>query len=175
MNVYLLAPKTEGFQDLALTKESDLDLVHDNFRGESMAADWVSLAVDILDRHLEPSDFPAMGSVPVLSGRAAEALRDVLERHGELLPLEGGDYFAYNVTKLPDALDEDASEVKYARSGRVIRIVRYELRRDALQGIEIFKLPQQPRSNCYVTDAFVARVDDAGLVGFDFSRRVWSG
>jgi hypothetical protein len=175
MNVYLLAPKTEGFQDLALANESDLDFVHDNFRGESMAADWMPLAVDVLDRDLEPSDFPAMGSVPVLSGRAVEALRDVLERHGELLPLEGGDFFAYNVTMLPDALDEDASEVKYARSGRVIRIVRYELRPASLQGIEIFKLPQQPRSNCYATDAFAARVDDAGLVGFDFSRRVWSG
>jgi hypothetical protein len=57
-----------------------------------------------------PSDFPYLSSdVPVVSERAAKKLATILESNGELLPLiaPNGVYFAYNVTRLIDAIDRD--------------------------------------------------------------------
>jgi hypothetical protein len=129
------------------------------------------------DEDRPASDFP-WTSFPTFSKRAVEALRDLLEPNGEILPLicEFGDYYAFNTTTVVDALDEEHSELKRFKDGGIMRILRYEFYPEKLQGLSIFKLSQLPGGD-YVTDTFVQRVQEAGLVGFDFSeaQRVWSG
>lgn len=53
------------------------------------------------------NDFPMLMHIPAFSQRAVDALRDMLEPHGELLPLiyEHGTYWAYNLRTVVDIVD----------------------------------------------------------------------
>jgi hypothetical protein len=176
MNVYHLKADAEPFQSLALASEEEWPKIEDRFDTTPIGTAWSPPAVRVIYEDDEPTDFTNLAAIPAFSARAQEALGGLLREHGELLELDGADFSLLNVTSAPDALDEERSEVKRFRSsGRILRVIRYALRAELLSGIPIFKLPQQPRSRVYVTDAFVDRVKDAGLVGFDFSEVVWSG
>jgi hypothetical protein len=180
MEVYILDSDANNHQSLALVDEDDWDLAWGKFDGTPVGESWTPLRVEIpADEHnLPPSDFPALGYIPAFSDRAVDSLRQILDANGEVLPLEceQGDYFAYNVTSLSDALDEAASDVeRFETDGRIMEIDRYEFRPDALEGLTIFKLSVTPDRYEYVTDQFVTSVRDAGLVGFKFDRKVWSG
>jgi hypothetical protein len=182
MNVFVLDADANKYQNLVLEHGQDADQLIDWFKGQPIGSSWRSLAVKVLrdqsHRDRPPSDFPSFGGVvPVFSQHAVEALYDLLQRNGEILPLicQEGVYFAFNVTRLVDALDMNASEFKYFKStGRIMRIVRHEFDAEKLGAESIFKIPQVPEGYVFVTDEFVRRVQEAGLVGFDF-RRVWSG
>jgi hypothetical protein len=112
-------------------------------------------------------DYPGEGApawlVPIFSPRAAEGLREFLEPNGELLPVIAplGTYYAYNVTRVIDALDIDASEI--TGFGRR-QINRYAFKAESIDGHALFKIPQQ-RVEIYVTDAFVERVQELKLNG----------
>lgn len=110
-------------------------------------------------------DFPGFPE-PVVSGRAVAAIGDVLCRHGELLELlsDDGEFYLYNVTDVTDALDEAASHGERFPSGRYMRIQKRAFAGGALDGHEVFKLPQL-RNEVHVTDTFVDRVEAAGLRG----------
>jgi hypothetical protein len=176
MNVYHLRADAERYQSLALLSEDERPKIEDRFDTSPIGDVWVPPGVEIVYRDALPTDYATLAAVPAFSARAVDVLRHILEPHGELLPLEGVDFYLFNVTTAPDALDEQRSELKrFASTGRIMRIVRAELRPEALAHIPIFKLPQQPRSRAYVTDEFVARCQDEALAGFDFSEIVWSG
>jgi len=145
-----------------------------------------------LRAEVHPPEFPIgsdtstdlLGGVgcPVFSARAVEALSDLLEGRGELLPLEvegGGDLYrelyAFNITRLSDALDEAKSELKrFESDGTIMRVERFEFDPGRLAGETVFKLAQMPEWHDFVTGAFMRRVQEAGLRGFSFDWRVWS-
>jgi hypothetical protein len=143
--------------------------------GEPAAA-WAPVTVVRADRlpgdgerplaDLAPVGLP----VPVFSLRAAEALGDLLAPHGELLPLAGLPYAAFNVTTVLDALDEQRSKL-IRHAGRVMQVSRFELRPERL-GAPIFRLATIPRSDPFVTEAFRERVLAAGLTGVT-TKPVW--
>lgn len=54
-----------------------------------------------------------------------------------------------------------------------MRVGRHEFDAERLRGETLFSVPQQPRRQEYVTDAFKQRVEEAGLSGFLWDRRVW--
>ena len=117
-----------------------------------------------------------MLGLPIFTRRAVEALGDLLEDNGEIIPAtcEGDRIFFFNVTKVIDALDESSSEViRFDDSSDVMSIDRHAFFREKLVGAAIFKIPQWPTRRVYVTDRFVERVESTGLKGFWF-RRVWS-
>lgn len=182
MEVHILDADANRFQNLVLAREEDRRRLIGAFDGTPVAGSWAPPRVEVLvdkegaDR--PPGDFPSLGGyAPVFSRRAADVLRDVLEDAGELLPLDSpdGTYVVLNVTRVLDALDEDRSEVRRFKStGRIMNIDRYQLIPDRIGDAGIFKLGQIPRMYTFVTDRFVRRVLDAGLEGFDFSRKVWS-
>lgn len=147
-----------------------------------LADTWEPLTVrlhrqDPTGKPLLPGDFPALlPGVPVFSRRAVDALRDLLEPHGEILPLlcEEGDYFLYNVIRVIDALDLARCEIPRYPDGSLAKYVesyafKPELVRDAL----IFKVPNFRHSEVFVTDRLVERVEQNGLRGFDFEP-LWS-
>ena len=121
------------------------------------------------------NDFPCLMTDPAFSTRAIEALRDMLEPNGEIIPFESpaGTYYAYNITTVLDCLDLDRSIIKYFPSNarKVLRIFRYEFIPDDVVGRTIFRIRQRPRES-YVTSAFVDRVRERGLHGFAFYK-VW--
>lgn len=97
-------------------------------------------------------------------------LSDLLEPNGELLPLAcpDGEYFAFNVTTLPDLLNGEQSRLLRLPTGRILDIDEYKFRPARILP-PIFKLPQIPTLWVFVNEAFVERVTANGLQGFDFS------
>jgi hypothetical protein len=182
VKVYMLKPDPDRYQALALLREEEWDRLLDWFTGEPIGPSWLSPAVSVLrekpsDDRLLVGDFPSLGGViPVFSGRAVEALGELLRASGEILPLScaGGTYLAYNVTRVVNALDVERSEVKRFAEGGIMRIIRHEFRPDRLADEVVFKLPDVRKSAVYVTDEFVERVKNADLTGFQFPP-VWAG
>lgn len=180
MNVYHLDNMVEVYQSLRPASVIDRKTLR-TFDGAQKAATWGPTEVrlfresDFFEGKL-PSDFPYLApGVPVFSATAITVLRDLLEPHGEILSLlcDDGDYLAFNVTRLLDALNLERSQIQYFSDGSVMDVQQYEFIAERLMGVPIFKLPQLAVSDVFVTDAFVQRVQDCGLTGFLF-RPVWS-
>jgi hypothetical protein len=159
MNVFSLEADANNYQNLVLVRDEDWNELTDWFKGQPIGTSWRPIAVRVLrDRsHKDrpPSDFPSLGgTIPVFSKHAIEVLADLLEKNGEILPLEceEGTYFAFNATCVLNALDMEKSEFEYFRSsGRIMRIVRYDFVPEGLVGATIFKLEQVPEGSGVVT------------------------
>ncbi len=180
MQIYELSSDADRYENFVLSDERDAGAMIDGFRGAAMADVWKPISIELAEegngRKLPPSDFPLLHAVvPVFSRRAVEALRDLLELNGELLPLKSskGEYFAFNITRIVDALDEANSKVKRFSSGRLMVVKQHEFLVERVAGLTIFKIPQLARSREFVTDVFVERVNQRRLTGFDFLP-VWS-
>ena len=180
MNIYILEADANRYQNLGLVDETaDWEIIY-RCNGLPEAATWQPLRVEVIHDGgqdlLPPSDFPSLFShLPVFSKRAAKVLEPVLKGNGELLPLDckEGDYVAFNITKVIDALDLANSEPIYFSNGvKIMDIKRFAFHGDRLAETHIFKLPSTQSKKAFVTDSFVKAVNQAGLVGFDFIR-VW--
>lgn len=117
------------------------------------------------------NDFPGEGGpsrlTPVFSERAVEGLRDFLQPNGELLPVRTplGKYYAFNLTKVVDALDLKRSIVVHGTGKwKTWGIRRFFFRPKRVEGLTIFRIPQLP-SSIFVTEPFVERVNQLGLNG----------
>lgn len=151
-----------------------------NFDGSSRIKTWRPIKVrshpaDQSQKGL-PCDFPWLGSdVLVMRKRAVLALRDILDAHGELLPLvlpDGVELQAFNARTV-DALDEPQSNImRVPNTNRIMYIKRVAFIEANIRGLDIFRLPHRA-SPTYVSQRFVDRVESAELVGLEFDR-VWS-
>ena len=176
MRVYILEADSNHYQNLILPNESDWETLHGAFDGIPLGDSWTPLPVAVLrdqDHRGRPAgDYPSLaGNIAVFSPRALDALGDLLEGNGEVLPLScpDGEYVAFNVTRVVDALDVERSDVRrFKSSGRIRDIERFEFRPELLGGLSIFKLPEIPDMRIFVTERFVQRVQQAGLAGFLF-------
>jgi hypothetical protein len=174
MTIYLLRPDSDHFQWLTMANERDFAFEVE-IKGELLGTKWKPVCVIPLVEEGMPTDdlgdYPTLGITPTFSCRATDALRPLLERAGELLPLisDAGEFYVYNVTKVVDALDETQSVfTRFQSTGRVMKIDRYVFKPDMLSGLTIFKVPQAPKGRPLVTQLFVDAVTRAGLSGFDF-------
>jgi hypothetical protein len=169
-SIYQLRPDVDRFRWLTLVEEQEFNLLHDLPDGPTtgswrpLAAEWIA---DDLNSGKPTSDFPTLGSTPVFSQRAVDALIDVLVPHGELLPLRvpDGSFYIYNATHVIDALDEERSELVRFSSGRVMHVASYAFKTDVVQGEAIFKVPQL-RGTVFVSNGFSQRIREADLSGF---------
>jgi uncharacterized protein DUF1629 len=137
-------------------------------RVKRVRADW--------DRACRPADFPWLGSDTLVMRRSAvDALRDMLDAHGELLPLEtedGIELYAFNVRAI-DALDKERSSLIYFPDGeRIMDIRKHVFIPSTIQGVDMFRLPMRA-SSTYLSERFVQRVQAAHLKGLTFTA-VWS-
>lgn len=175
--VHQLRQNPERFCSFAANVGSKHAIYH-RFDGTPLGAAWKELAIhaaDEPDERAQLPDFALLGLVPVFSEQAVNALRDILEANGELLPLQHArrKYFAYNVTTVLDALDEERSRVSRFSDGGIMSIEGYVFRPGALSEAVIFKIPQLPGAFVYVTEVFADRVRQAELLGFVF-RQIWT-
>jgi hypothetical protein len=139
-----------------------------------------------------PGDYPHLHGfsgfllTPVFSQKASEVLDDLLEGNGELLPLfcDFAQYYAFNVTREVEALDEERSEFKlYSElygglppdeSDDFLLVTQFMFHPERVDDLSIFHLPRRNRKNIpLVTDRFVQRVQEANLKGFAF-KLLWS-
>ena len=183
MRVFDLSQAVEDYGQLLHVDPEDRDrFLHplDSFDGTPRAGRWFTPTMywQTEGGRLPPGDFCELPGGPlVFSPRALEALGDLLEGRGELLPIRVVDaedgYRIFNTTRLSDVLDERETVFKrFQSSGRVRGIERAAINEAKLDGETIFKLPQVPRRYTLVTEPFVAAVDRAGLTGFEF-RPMW--
>lgn len=178
--VHILDFDANRFAGLLCADERDLDRLVGRFHGAPIGDRWepIHMYWETNNGSRPVSDFSTIsGGGIVFNDRALEALGDLLEGRGELLPLEvegAGEHHVFNVTRISDALDDDRSEFVYFRSGRVMDIDTYEFDPQRLSAETIFKLPQIAAMYKFVTDVFRRRVQEAGLTGFIWDRRVWS-
>lgn len=170
----------EGYEWINCLNEADYE-VFVGFDGASCGATWKPVPVRRVraDEHhdFKPSDFPWLGSDALVMRRAAvDALRDILDANGEVLPLsigDGVDLFVLNA-RIVDALDEaNSSLMKFPGTDRIMRIEKIAFVTSKVEGIDLFRLPHRA-SSTYVSERFVERVKAVGLRGLVFNK-VWSG
>jgi hypothetical protein len=175
MKVYVLGADSDHYESLLMPGGGLYEFAR-RFNGRPMKKLGNDPKIKKDPRRLPKGDFPSLiPGVPIFSRRAVEALRDLLEETGEILPVTIGrdQYFILNVTHVVDALDEPNSTLSRFADGRVFYIDHYSFLLEKLLGLFIFKIPQMIVGDVYVTDAFVERVHSAGLKGFWFPA-VWS-
>ena len=124
------------------------------------------------------SDFLSLGFVPVLNARCVEALEDLLLENGEILTLESteGEFYAYNVLNIIDALDTQKSAIEWfpvlrSRVGPpgIRSVGRYCFRSEAIGHSAFFRVPSL-QHELFVTETVEERVSQWGLTGFVFER-----
>src|SRR5262245_1820502 len=159
--VYVLDDDIERYQSLDLVDDDSCDQLLKWLDAVPIGKKWPRPEVEIErgTKRLLPGDFPSFGLFPVFSGRAIETLRGFLAANGEILPLRSrmGEYFAYNVTTLSDALDEqnstcacfnkdgtieERSTCVLAKGEKLIGVGHPAFHPAKLDGLTIFKLKQ---------------------------------
>lgn len=174
--VYDLLPDSDRFHDFALADSANRGFFR-QFDGRSLKDSWTPVEITAADEDDELAilgDFALLGTIPIFSAVAVSKIGSVLQRYGELLPLQysRADYYAYNVTHFVDALNEPASSVTRLSAGSIMSIERYAFHPDRVEDEVIFKLPQLRRAFVFVTTAFVDICAEAQLCGLCF-RPLW--
>jgi uncharacterized protein DUF1629 len=150
--------------------------------GTSRKADWKPIRVQRVRAYwneaFRPADFPWYGDdILVMRRSAVEALRDMLDAHGEVLPLEtedGIELYAFNA-RVIDALDKERSSLMYfGDEGRILHVKKAVFTPSAVQGVDMFRVPTGT-SSTYVSERFVERVQAAKLTGLTFTEEWSSG
>jgi hypothetical protein len=176
MSIFELKPDSHTC-DFALSRPNEDGWIYTAFDGRSLAPSWTALRMKVADQDensAEFGDYALLGTVPVFSAAAVDALLDLLRPNGELLPVRYShrEYMAYNVTRVIDALDEQQSSLIRLTTGRIMSINKYVFDGELLINASIFKIPQQPLAYVFVSDVFVNRVQEKHLTGFSF-RPTW--
>ncbi len=144
--------------------------------GSSRAKTWKPVRVrrvrPSLREGFRASDSPyRMSHVLIFRRSAVEALRDMLDAHGELLPLEdegGVELFAHNTWAL-DALDHARMEGSRDEDGRIEVPNNHIFIPSVVEGVDIFKQAARRAGTVYVSERFLQRWKQAKLKGLDFT------
>lgn len=123
----------------------------------------------------KPAELPNAHEALLLRRSAVDALQDILDAHGELLPVatdDGVEILAFNTRFFIDALDKERSVIERIEGTDIVNIRKYVFIESMIRGIDIFRMPFGPSQN-YFSDRFVARVKAAKLKGTDFIK-LWS-
>lgn len=143
--------------------------------GSPRAKTWIPLRV----RRVRPSnregfrasDSPFFSTMCLIFRRSAvDALRDILDTNGELLPLEdeeGADLNAYNAQRL-DGLDHQLSFGTQDENGRVVLPNNHVFVPEVVKDVDIFRQAQERGGAIYLSERFLQRWKKAKLKGLDF-------
>jgi hypothetical protein len=121
------------------------------------------------------ADLPFTYSALYLRPSAIAILQDVLDAHGELLPLatvDGSEMYVFNPRFVIDAIDRERSTLEYVPESTAVWVRKYVFKASAIGDLEIFH-DTFSYNMTYFTDRFVERVKKAKLKGTDFIK-LWS-
>jgi hypothetical protein len=149
--------------------------------GAPRSHDWKPIRVrrvrPSLREGFRASDSPYCGSGELIFRRSAvDALRDILDAHGELLPLEdegGVELYAYNPRAL-EALDQEKTYGSRDKNGIIELPNCHVFIPSVIEGVDIFRQARVQKRNAwiYLSDRFLQRWKQAKLKGLDFTL-VW--
>lgn len=171
----------EGFEFCHPEREEDFETLNVTIDGTPRHGTWRSPSMRLIrndrGKRLAESDSPWLGShALIFRQQALGELEALLLSYGELLPVacSEANLVIFNVTRMLDALDEQASGIQRLPNGRIMRITRHAFHPGIVSGVDIFKIPNLRVSPTFVSERFVERVKAAGLRGLIFDK-VWSG
>jgi hypothetical protein len=171
--------QTTGYEILQ-TADGEAFAVLDRINGKPVSKRWKPVRVRRVRasarQGCRPSDAPFayMSGVLVFRRSAVDALRDILDVHGELLPLEdedGAELYAYNPRVL-EALDYSQSEGHHSPRGELAVVTRHVFLPSVVEGVDIFRQKEDRRGSIYLSERFLQRWKKAKLKGLDF-KLVW--
>lgn len=164
--VYLLRSDVDSFRTVNAIHKAGRDVLS-GLCGRPVGDNWTPVRVRM--GGLKPvGDVTSLGAhLPVFGPRAIEALRDLIEPYGELLPLHCGDqqWFAYHVTFFADCLDYEKIQGDRFDDGRMYAITSYAFLPARVRDLIVFRTPGLA-GDLFVTEPFKSRVETAGLTGF---------
>jgi hypothetical protein len=139
------------------------------------AKDWKPVRVrrvrGSLREGFRASDSPyRSGDVLIFRRSAVDALRDMLETCGELLPLDdedGVELWLFHPRSI-DALDQDKTQGSRLPNGRIELPRIHVFLSEKVEGVDIFKLPARRAGDIYLSERFLQRWKQAKLKGLDF-------
>lgn len=173
MHVYKYR-STKGYEILHSVNSPDWR-VFSEFDGTPRIESWKPMRV----RRVRPSsregfrasDSPFYGTEILIFRRSAvDALRDMLDAHGELLPLddeEGVELYAYN-PKPVAALDHELSVGSRDELGHVYLVNNHVFIPSMVEGVDIFRQARKRNTTIYLSERFLQRWKKAKLKGLDF-------
>lgn len=130
---------------------------------------------DAFESYLPKSDFPPyLPTVPVLSSRAVDRLRPIIERCGEVLPIylsnDRDILYFFNVTREIDAVDMQRSRFQRFPDGGIMKYDRLVFDPELLPDEPIFFKTTQlgPITEVFANERAVQAVKKARLSGHDF-------
>jgi len=170
----------DGFEICHPIDHQYFSKLNDIINGVPRKDSWQPVEVEIFGedqgKKLQESDSPWLGGQSLIfRSRAVKALKGMLERYGELLPLAraSADLYIYNPTLVLDALDESASTIWRFPSGKIMGVRRYVFRLGVVQSHNIFRLSGMTPSLTFLSQEFVDSWKSAGLRGLEFEL-IWS-
>lgn len=151
--------------------------VFNSFDGKARGKEWRPVLVNRVradqSQDMKESDFPWLGSwALVMRKNAVDALQNILEENGEILPLNTDDGVELSVlnAQVVDALDEAKSSImRLPTTNKILLIKKPVFFEDAIKGLDLFRLPHRA-SSTYVSERFVKKVKDAKLRGLIFNK-----
>jgi hypothetical protein len=174
MYVYEYA-RSKGYEMLRPLDKDGFDRF-DLLNGKPLGKTWKPIRVQrvrVTRREaFRPSDAPYVfsGGVLVFRRSAVDALRDILDAYGELLPLEdegGVELFAYNPRTLK-ALDHERTLGSRDDRGRVYLPHNHVFIPSVVEGVDIFREARPRNAGIYLGERFLQRWKQAKLKGLDF-------
>ncbi len=167
-----------GYEIANTTSYEDSQILR-SFDGSSRKDTWKPILMRLSRANKrqagKPADLPCRYGSLVLRRSAVDALRDILDIHGELLPLgneDGVELFVFNTRFMIDALDMERSEIERIEGTPVVSIRKHVFIESLIRDVDIFRMPFGPRQD-YFSDRFVDRVKKAKLKGTEFVK-LWS-
>ncbi len=167
-----------GYEMITCKSYDDIRILAD-LDGSPRKGDWTPPHVQ-RDRPTrrsgnKPADLPCRVNTLIMRRPAMEALRDVLEAYGEILPLatdDGVELFVHNVLGVREALDMERSDIEHVPETTIFFIRTPAFIESAIGDAEMFRVPIET-NRVFYTDRFVERVKAAKLKGTDFVKK-WS-
>ena len=167
---------SKGYEILRTVRSGDGE-IFDELYGPPRVHDWEPIRVrrvrPSLREAFHPSDSPFYAAGALVFRRSAvDALRDMLDTHGELLPLEdegGVELYAYNPRVL-DALDQQRSIGPRDENGVIESANCHVFIPSVIAGVDIFRQCRARKRNAwiYLSERFLQRWKQAKLKGLDF-------
>ena len=176
MKIFKLNFDVDNFEILEVCEPVDIEFYR-MFDGTSLKSGWKKLKVRRMEpeKQLELGDAPGFVT-PIFNEKALKILSPLIDDQVEYLPLDldGIEYYAVNVLAVVDAVDYEKSKIVKFSSGRIMCFEEYSFIRDKIQGINIFKIPDEREGDAFVSETFKNAVEDNQLRGFKLEC-VWEG
>lgn len=170
MKIWILDCDVDNYENLTMKEEFDIDYIQ-SFDGTKKIKNWNPLKVKrMYDR--EFSNTPGFSPhIPIFDKKSVSVLNDLLTDNAEILPLDcdEGEFYAINVINVIDCIDYEKSKYKTFRDGkRIMRFTKYVFDEVKIDGLNIFKIKDEPLKRPFVSENFKNKIIDNNLVGFKF-------